>query len=192
MRNLKFLQKAGIQAPMKVMDVIKNLPERGLFTFPDGTVVHQTDVVEPCRKGRKIVICGDTSDSRAIFGLAQGADVLIHEATNTFINGIDKDTNNEMVTINAKFHGHSTPCMAGKFAKRIRAKNLIMNHFSPRYKGDQSLESMLVMSHIELQVIYFVGGIFQLLNLIQLVLISPVMITYHILIGNEDKQAPSR
>lgn len=136
---------------MKVMDIIKNLPESGLFTFPDGTVVHQRDMVEPCRKGRKIVICGDTSDSRAIVGLAQGADVLIHEATNTFINGIDKDTNNEMVTLNAKIHGHSTPDMAGGFAKRIRAKTLIMNHFSPRYKGDQSLESMLVMSYIELQ-----------------------------------------
>lgn len=151
MRNFKFLKKSGIQAPMKVMDIIKNLPERGLFMFPDGTVVHKMDVVEPFRKGRKIVICGDTSDSRAIVGLAQGADVLIHEATNTFINGIDKDTNNEVVTLNAKIHGHSTPYMAGEFAKRIRAKTLIMNHFSPRYKGDQSLESMLVMSHIELQ-----------------------------------------
>jgi len=28
----------------------------------------------------KVVVCGDTADSRAITGLAQGTDVLIHEA----------------------------------------------------------------------------------------------------------------
>lgn len=53
---------------MKIMATIKNLPIGGSYEFPDGTVVKQKDVVEPPRKGRKIVICGDTADSRALEG----------------------------------------------------------------------------------------------------------------------------
>lgn len=37
----------------------------------------------------------------------------------------------------------------GRFAKLIRAKRLIMHHFSPRYPGDESPFSLRVMSVIE-------------------------------------------
>lgn len=148
-RNFKELVAAGMRNPMKMMAVIKNLSVGDTYTFPDGTVMRQEDVVEAPRKGRKIVICGDTADGRAIGGLAQGADVLIHEATNTFLQGIDKATSFQVVAREAKVHGHSTPYMAGEFAKQIGAKKLVMNHFSARYKGDQSLESMTIMTRIE-------------------------------------------
>ena len=46
-------------------------------------------------------------------------------------------------------HGHSTPYIAGDFAKRTNAKKLIMNHFSARYKGDQSVDSMSIMTRLE-------------------------------------------
>uniref|UniRef100_A0A7S4SSL0 Metallo-beta-lactamase domain-containing protein n=1 Tax=Ditylum brightwellii TaxID=49249 RepID=A0A7S4SSL0_9STRA len=148
-RNLKGLKENGFRVPMKVMAVIKNLPEGGSFTFPDGTVLTQSEAVEPERSGRKVVICGDTADARAIAGLAEGADVLIHEATNTYLKGIDKDTNLGTVTKDAKVHGHSTPQIAGEFAARINAKRLILNHFSARYKGDQTLDSISIMTRIE-------------------------------------------
>ncbi len=41
--------------------------------------------------------------------------------------------------------------MAGEFAKRIGARRLILNHFSARYKGDQSLDSIAIMTRIENQ-----------------------------------------
>ena len=148
-RNIAALKEAGMRIPMKVMAEIKDLPEGGSYTFPDGTVVHQKDVVEPSRQGRKIAICGDTADSRALAGLAEGADVLIHEATNAFLSGIDKDSSKEEVMRDAQIHGHSTPSIAGKFAKRIGAKRLVLNHFSSRYKGDQSIESISIMTRIE-------------------------------------------
>jgi ribonuclease Z len=44
-------------------------------------------------------------------GLAQDADVVVHEATNTFLPGVDKDGNMRLVTKDAKIHGHSTPAM---------------------------------------------------------------------------------
>lgn len=148
-RNVQALKEAGMRTPMKVLATIKDLPQGGSYTFPDGTVVRQEDVVEPPRKGRKVVICGDTADSRAISGLAQGADILVHEATNAFLSGIDKDTSKAEVARDAKIHGHSTPGIAGEFAKEIGAKRLVLNHFSSRYKGDQSLESISIMTRIE-------------------------------------------
>ena len=148
-RNVKALKEGGMRTPMKIMATIKDLPPGGSYTFPDGTVIRQEDVVEPAREGRKVVVCGDTADSRAISALAQGADVLIHEATNAFLSGIDKDTNKAAVSKDAKIHGHSTPGIAGEFAKEIGAKRLILNHFSSRYKGDQSLESISIMTRIE-------------------------------------------
>ena len=33
------------------------------------------------------------------------------------------------------------------------AKRLVLNHFSPRYKGDQALESISIMTRIERQAI---------------------------------------
>jgi ribonuclease Z len=110
------LKEAGIKNPMKVMAMIKNLEVGGSYTFPDGTVIKQEDVVEPPRRGRKIVICGDTANCRALEGLSQDADVLVHEATNTFLSGVDKDGNMKMVTRDAKIHGHSTPMMVSNFS----------------------------------------------------------------------------
>lgn len=67
-RNLSALKESGVKVPMKAMAVIKNLPEGSSFTFPDGTVVSQSEAVEPPRAGRKVVVCGDTADARAIAG----------------------------------------------------------------------------------------------------------------------------
>ena len=150
-KNYAALKEAGMKAPMKVMAMIKDLPPGESFTFPDGTVVQQSDVVEPPRRGRKVCICGDTADARAMEGIAAGSDLVIHEATNSFLSGIDRDTNKHVVTKDAIIHGHSTPEMAGNFAKKCGAKRLVLNHFSPRYKGDQSLESISIMTRIERQ-----------------------------------------
>mmetsp|Transcript_16464 Transcript_16464/g.23902 ORF Transcript_16464/g.23902 Transcript_16464/m.23902 type:complete len:641 (-) Transcript_16464:34-1956(-) len=148
-RNYELLKEAGFRMPMKAMAVIKNLPQGSSFTFPDGTVVTQEEAVEPPRKGRKIAICGDTSDARALAGLAQDADVLIHEATNAYLPGTDKDTNMKSVTYEAMRHGHSTPQIAANFARKINAKKLLLNHFSARYLGNQAIENMSIMQRIE-------------------------------------------
>eukprot|EP00428_Durinskia_dybowskii_P086497 CAMPEP_0170443982 /NCGR_PEP_ID=MMETSP0117_2-20130122/48278_1 /TAXON_ID=400756 /ORGANISM="Durinskia baltica, Strain CSIRO CS-38" /LENGTH=625 /DNA_ID=CAMNT_0010704747 /DNA_START=350 /DNA_END=2227 /DNA_ORIENTATION=+ len=152
-RNLEALKEAGFKIPMKALAVIKNLPVGSSFSFPDGTTITQEEAVEPPRKGRKVVICGDTASSRAIEGLAMNADVVVHEATNTCLVGIDKDTDLQAATRDAIVHGHSTPFMAGAMAKRVRAKKLVMNHFSARYKGDPSVESISIMMRLEGQAI---------------------------------------
>lgn len=68
-RNLVALKDAGFNIPMKALAVIKSLPIGSAFTFPDGTVVTQEEAVEPPKKGRKVVICGDTASARALEGM---------------------------------------------------------------------------------------------------------------------------
>lgn len=78
-------------------------------------------VIGEPRRARKIVILGDTCDPSALTDHAMDADVLVHEAT----------CSNEDHAV-ALSRGHSTAGMAGAFARKINAKHLILNHFSPR------------------------------------------------------------
>jgi ribonuclease Z len=57
--------------------------------------------------------------SYAFAGLAQDADVVVHEATNTFLPGVDKDGSMRLVTKDAKIHGHSTPAMVSVTASSL-------------------------------------------------------------------------
>jgi len=55
-------------------------------------------VIGPSRPGRKVVILGDTCDSTTMIPISEGADVLVHEATN--------ESAHEQKSIE---NGHSTP-----------------------------------------------------------------------------------
>ncbi|KAH8830436.1 beta-lactamase-like protein [Flagelloscypha sp. PMI_526] len=134
------------------MSVLRNLQNGEDVTLDDGTILS----APPRRPGRKVVILGDTFDPSPIASLADGADVIIHEATNAHLPHIpryfkpgDTDTY-DSVEERAKLHGHSTPQMAGLFAKRIGARKLILNHFSSRYPGDDDVneESKEIMESI--------------------------------------------
>jgi ribonuclease Z len=123
------------------------------LTLPDGTKLYPQDFLGPIKKGRKIVILGDTYDPSAMAAIAMHPDVLIHEATNAFIPQLDSHLTLEQVQNQAIRHGHSTPQMAGQFARRIGAKRLILNHFSNRYRGDDSPESIAIMHQLRNQAI---------------------------------------
>ena len=103
--------------------------------MPDGQVITHEDALVPARPGRKIVILGDTCDATSLLGPSEDADIVIHEATNAYIPGVDS-TSEQQVQKDTVSHGHSTPQMAGKFARRCNAKQLILTHFSPRCVGD--------------------------------------------------------
>ena len=68
-----------------------------------------------------MVILGDTIDSWPISPLALDADLLSHEAT------FKSDLEHK-----AYVAQHSTGHMAGAFAAMIRAKHLVLTHFSAR------------------------------------------------------------
>ena len=95
--------------------------------LPDGRVIKPQDVLGPSRPGRKIVYVGDTKPSENIAGLAQGADVLIHEAT--FAEDLADRAEEDM---------HSTPSGAAMIANKAEVRLLVLNHISARY-GDTSV-----------------------------------------------------
>ncbi len=88
-----------------------------------GREVKREQVVGPPKKGRKVVILGDTNDTFELKHLSMDADLVVHEAT----------MENSMREKAIEF-GHSTPSMASNFAIEVRAKKLILTHVSPRYK----------------------------------------------------------
>ena len=93
------------------------------MTLPDGRIIEGKGLVGPPRPGRKVVICGDTGVTPAVVDLAQGADVLVHEAT--FL----KDQAERAAAV-----GHSTAEGAARAAREAGARTLILTHFSPRYE----------------------------------------------------------
>ena len=74
-----------------------------------------------------MVLLGDTVDSRAIAPVACDADLVSHEAT--FAAGMESK---------AALAQHSTAWMAGQFAWAVRAKALVLTHFSARYEGSRA------------------------------------------------------
>jgi ribonuclease Z len=131
------LKRTG--SPMSLLSVLQGGEN---VTLNDGTVLEGPKR----RKGRKVVILGDTYDPSPIADIAQDCDVLVHEATNAYLPHVDPNTNaldtETSVELRAVSHGHSTPQMAGKFAKRVNARLLVLNHFSARYAAPKDEEPL--------------------------------------------------
>jgi ribonuclease Z len=94
---------------------------------------------------RSIVILGDTCDPTAIIPLVienhpHPVSLLVHEATDAYIpphidpeQRTGKNRTEQSVMEKAVEKGHSTPAMAGLFAKQIGAQRLALNHIGSRY-----------------------------------------------------------
>lgn len=92
---------------------------RGIW---QGREIEVNEVLQTARRPRSICIVGDTFDAQAASHIAHEADVLIHEATNMAAQ-----------THMARSRGHSSTLVATNFAKRVRAKRLVLNHTSVAY-----------------------------------------------------------
>jgi ribonuclease Z len=90
----------------------------------DGTVVRSEQVVGDPRPGRRFVYTADTRPTDATVEAAEGADLLVHDATFT-----------EDEAGRAASTGHSTAREAADVAARAGAKRLALVHISSRYAG---------------------------------------------------------
>jgi len=91
--------------------------------LPDGRRAGPRDVMDPPRRGRKIVYTGDTSPSDKIAKFAEGADLLIHEST--FADNLVERAIEDQ---------HSTVSQAAEVARKAEARLLVLTHISARYE----------------------------------------------------------
>jgi len=96
-------------------------------TLPDGRVISAATLVGPTRPGRTVVYTGDTRPCEATVTIAEGADILVHEATFG-----DEEAERAVET------GHSTAREAATIASRAGVGRLLMTHVSARYSRDTS------------------------------------------------------
>ena len=107
-------------------------PERGRLQageeveLADGRVVTPGEVLGEPRPGRKIVITGDTAPSALVVQAAQGADLLVHEAS---FAGEEAERAKETM--------HSTAVDAAGVARLAQVRLLALTHVSPRYFGPE-------------------------------------------------------
>jgi ribonuclease Z len=88
--------------------------------------VHPDQVLGPARRGRKVVLTGDTAPCEMTRAVAHGADLLVHEAT-----FIEEDAERAAET------SHSTALAAARLAVEAEVKMLALTHVSPRYSGGE-------------------------------------------------------
>jgi len=96
--------------------------QRGEAVEVDGRTVSAEGIVGTKRPGRLVVFTGDTRPCASVVDVAQGADLLIHEAT---FGEEEKER--------AKETGHSTAREAAQVALAAKARRLVLSHVSARY-----------------------------------------------------------
>ncbi|MDG5777901.1 ribonuclease Z [Haloarculaceae archaeon H-GB1-1] len=93
----------------------------------DGRVIQPEQVVGPSRPGRTVVYTGDTMPTDTVVEAAEGADLLVHDATFA----------SDRAERAAKT-AHSTAAQAAEIANRANVARLALTHVSTRYAGDVS------------------------------------------------------
>ncbi|WP_239254580.1 ribonuclease Z [Listeria ilorinensis] len=107
--------------------VYQQLKKGERVTLEDGRILDGRDYIGPSQKGRIVAIFGDTRALETEIELANGADLIVHEATFS----ADKQ---EM----ASRYMHSTTQEAAQLAQKAQAKHLILTHISSRYDQEAS------------------------------------------------------
>ena len=95
------------------------------ITLDDGRVIEPATLVGDRRRGRRIVVTGDTRPCEATVQYSRDADLLIHEATFA-----DDEAARAVET------SHSTAREAADVARRAGARRLVLTHISARYSRD--------------------------------------------------------
>ena len=101
--------------------------QHGRAVEAGGRTVHPEEVLEAPRRGRTVVLSGDTRPTAATAEAAHGADLLVHDAT---FGDAEQERAEETL--------HSTAREAGRVARAAGVGELVLTHLSTRYDQDPS------------------------------------------------------
>lgn len=119
------------------------------LVFPDGTRVGNSELTLDPLPPRSYAYCSDTAYEPALLPYISGVDLLYHEATFT-----------TAMAARAKETMHSTAAQAAQLARDAGVGQLLLGHFSSRYKSADVLlkEAAPIFPNTLLS---FEGGMFQ-------------------------------
>ena len=125
------LNAAALMADgVKPGPMFQRLKQGETITLDDGRVVNGQDYLSAPQPGKKLAIFGDTAPCPSALLLAQGVDVMVHEAT--LETAMEEKANGR---------GHSSTRQAARLAREAGVGKLIVTHVSSRYdaRGCESL-----------------------------------------------------
>lgn len=117
--NVSWLTEMGIPAG----PIYGQLKAGKDVVLDDGRTIRAAEAVGESQPGYTVAILGDTRPCENAIKLAQGVDVLVHEATFA-----------RQLVNKAEEYGHSTTIQAAEIARAAGVRRLLLTHFSSRYK----------------------------------------------------------
>ena len=118
----------------------KGIKEGADWISDIGEIISNSEITVENTPIHSYAFCTDTRYNEALVEKIKGIDLLYHEAT------FKKDLSDR-----AKETGHSTTYEAATIAKKSAVKNLLIGHFSKRYKN---LDELLFESKVEFKNTY--------------------------------------
>lgn len=125
-RNMKKERIKELNIPMEKIPAIK---QGGDFIQEDGTVIPNEELTRPRPHSGSYAYCSDTAYHEPVLPIIEGVDLLYHEST--FL---------EELADRAKETFHSTAKQAATIAQKAGVKQLLLGHFSARYKELDAFE----------------------------------------------------
>lgn len=104
-------------------DFYEILKQGNDYERPDGLLVKNEWVTEEGPTVKRYAYCADTLFTDSFLHVVQGVDTIYHECTY-----LEKDAHKAIA------HHHSTAAQAAQMAKMANAKQLLLGHFSSKYK----------------------------------------------------------
>lgn len=122
------INKDFIQEYSPNLEEIYNIVNGGDFITEDDKLLSNHEITIQSSPSRAFAYCSDTAYDPSIIRFVEGVDLLYHEAT---FDNLQEDK--------AQKYLHATAAEAAKIANQARVKNLLIGHFSGRYKNLQLL-----------------------------------------------------
>ncbi|WP_332630196.1 ribonuclease Z [Halalkalibacter flavus] len=116
-----------LELGIKPGPIYQRIKQGETIELPDGRIIDGNEFLHEKKKGRKVVIAGDTRPLKQMISFSESANLLIHEGTFRE----DKKSHAEQF-------GHSTITEVASIAKRANVDQLILTHISSRYAGAEN------------------------------------------------------